>query len=67
MRTPTALIRSAEMMLRHLGEDAAAEAVRQSLREVYADPATLTPDLGGSASTSEFGATVAARVREIVG
>ena len=64
---PTALIRSAEMMLRHLGEDAAAEAVRQSLHDTYADPATLTPDLGGSASTSEFGATVAARVREIIG
>lgn len=63
---PTALIRSGEMMLRHLGEDAAAEAVRHALRETYADRGALTADLGGSASTSAFGETVAARVRQRV-
>lgn len=63
---PTAVIRSGEMMLRHLGEAAAADAVRQALRDVYADPSKLTGDLGGSATTSEFGTTVARRVQELV-
>ena len=63
---PTAVIRSGEMMLRHLGEAAAAEAVRQSLHDIYAQPEKLTADLGGSASTAEFGAALAARVRELV-
>ena len=60
---PTALVRSGEMMLRYLGEDAAAEAIRQALHDVYSDPATLTRDLGGVASTSEFGDRVAERVQ----
>jgi isocitrate dehydrogenase (NAD+) len=60
---PTAVIRSGEMMLRHLGETEAAEAVRQALRDVYSDPAHLTGDLGGTASTAEFGARLADRVR----
>lgn len=63
---PTAVIRSGEMMLRHLGETAAAEAIRQALHDTYADPAVLTRDLGGEASTQDFGQTVADRVREIV-
>ena len=61
---PTAVVRSGEMMLRHLGEDAAAEAIRGALHDVYADPEKLTPDLGGTATTAEFGASLAARVRE---
>ena len=60
---PTAVIRSGEMMLRHLGETDAAEAVRKALHDVYSDPATLTRDLGGSVSTSEFGDRLADRVR----
>ena len=60
---PTAVVRSGEMMLRHLGETDAAEAIRGALHDVYADPSLLTGDLGGSASTSEFGASLADRVR----
>ena len=60
---PTAVIRSGGMMLQYLGEDAAAEAVRVALREVYSDPSNLTGDLGGSATTSEFGARLADLVR----
>ncbi len=63
---PTAVIRSGEMMLHHLGENDAAVAIRQALHDTYSDPSTLTRDLGGSASTSEFGDTVAARVRELI-
>ncbi|MDT0632883.1 isocitrate/isopropylmalate dehydrogenase family protein [Rubrivirga litoralis] len=63
---PTALVRSGEMMLRYLGEDAAAEAIRQALHDVYSDPSTLTSDLGGDASTSAFGDRVADRVRAVL-
>jgi len=59
---PTAMIRSAEMMLRHLGEAAAADAVRDGIREVYAEGTHLTGDLGGSASTERFAAHLAERV-----
>ena len=51
---PTALIRSAEMMLRHLGETAAADAVRDGLEETLREGTHLTADLGGTASTSAF-------------
>ena len=63
---PTAVVRSGAMMLRHLGETGAADAVGQALIDVYGQPEKLTADLGGQASTSEFGETLAARVREIV-
>ena len=63
---PTAIIRSGEMMLRHLGEDAAAAAVSGALHDVYAENTHLTRDLGGTASTSEFADHLAARVRERV-
>ena len=60
---PTALILSAALMLRHIGEAAAAQAIEHAVREVIAEGETVTYDLGGSAGTSEFGAAVAARVR----
>ena len=63
---PTALIRSGEMMLRHLGEVDAAEAIRRALHDVYSDPSRLTADLGGTASTADIGASVAGRVRELL-
>lgn len=59
---PTALVRSAEMMLHHVGEHAAAEAVAAALRDVYADGSALTRDLGGSATTSQFTDALVARV-----
>ncbi|HEU5324828.1 MAG TPA: isocitrate/isopropylmalate dehydrogenase family protein [Candidatus Limnocylindria bacterium] len=60
---PTALILSAALMLRHLGETAAADVVETAVRDVVAEGATVTYDLGGSAGTREFGDAVAARVR----
>ncbi len=60
---PTALILSAALMLRHLGETHAAEAVETAVREVIAAGETVTHDLGGTAGTREFGEAVAARVR----
>jgi isocitrate dehydrogenase (NAD+) len=63
---PTALILSGALMLRHLGELAAADAVESAVREVIAAGERVTYDLGGSAGTREFGETVAARVRASV-
>ena len=61
---PTAVIRSGEMMLRHIGESAAADAVKQALVETFRAGECLTRDLGGSASTTEFGTYVADKVAE---
>jgi len=60
---PTALILSSALMLRHLGETDAADAVEEAVRSVIAAGATVTADLGGTAGTREFGAAVAAAVR----
>jgi len=60
---PTALILSGALMLRHLGELAAADAIESAVRAVIAEGQTVTYDLGGSAGTREFGGAVAARVR----
>ena len=61
---PTALILSAALMLRHLGETGAADAVESAVREVIAESRTVTYDLGGTAGTREYGQEVAARVRD---
>ncbi len=60
---PTALILSGALMLRHLGEISAADAVESAVRAVIAEGQTVTYDLGGTAGTSEFGHAVAERVR----
>lgn len=59
---PTALIRSAEMMLRHLNEGDAADAIRDALIETLQDGRVRTRDLGGTSSTTEFADAVAHRV-----
>ncbi|HYI21716.1 MAG TPA: isocitrate/isopropylmalate dehydrogenase family protein [Candidatus Limnocylindrales bacterium] len=59
---PTALILSGALMLRHLGEVAAAEKVEASVREVIAEGQTVPRDLGGTAGTRAFAAAVAERV-----
>jgi isocitrate dehydrogenase (NAD+) len=51
---PTALILAGAMLLRRLGEGAAAGRVERGLRELYAGGTTLPPDAGGTASTREF-------------
>lgn len=61
---PTAIIRSGEMMLRHLGEDKAADAIASALHAMYAEASHLTADLSGSASTSTFAEHLAQRVAD---
>lgn len=62
LANPTAVIRSSEMMLRHLGEKRAADVLRDELIGMYAEHDTLTGDVGGDASTSEFASRLAERV-----
>jgi isocitrate dehydrogenase (NAD+) len=54
LANPTALIRSALLMLGHLGEPEAALRVRTALEKVYRTRDKLTRDVGGKAGTSEF-------------
>jgi isocitrate dehydrogenase (NAD+) len=51
---PTAVLRSGILMLRHLGEDNAANHIRLALEKVYGEKKHLTRDVGGTAGTSEF-------------
>jgi isocitrate dehydrogenase (NAD+) len=51
---PTALLLSALMMLRHVGEAAAADAILGALTRVLSRGELLTRDLGGRSSTWEF-------------
>ena len=59
---PTALILSGVLMLRHLGEQAAAERVEGALRAVIADGRRTTYDLGGEAGTSQFADAIIERM-----
>jgi len=59
---PSALLLAAAMMLDHLTEHAAARKVRDAIRTVIVDDGVRTGDLGGNATTAQFGDAVAARV-----
>jgi isocitrate dehydrogenase (NAD+) len=51
---PTALIQTAVLMLKYLGERAAAERIAAALESVLAEGRVRTRDLGGNATTLEF-------------
>ena len=59
---PSAQILAAAMMLDHVGEVERANRVRAALEEVIVRQNVRTRDLGGTASTREFGDAVASRV-----
>lgn len=63
---PTAMIRTAAMMLRHIDEEEAANAIDRALFEMYRRGEGLTQDVGGDATTSEFAGALADRVAEDV-
>jgi isocitrate dehydrogenase (NAD+) len=54
LANPTALLLSAIMMLRHLGENGHADRIYKALTTVLADGTVRTPDIGGSSTTTEF-------------
>jgi len=51
---PTALLRSAIQMLRHIGEADAADRVKRAMYRIYEERRHLTRDQGGNATTTEF-------------
>jgi isocitrate dehydrogenase (NAD+) len=59
---PTALMLSGVLLLRHIGQKAAAERVEAAVRGVIAEGRATTYDLGGSAGTSEFADAIVARL-----
>jgi tartrate dehydrogenase/decarboxylase / D-malate dehydrogenase len=56
---PIAQIWSGAMMLEHLGETKAAQALEKAIASVLAKSEVRTPDLGGKASTREVGEAIA--------
>jgi len=59
---PSAVLFSGLLMLRHLGEMEAADRIEKAAFEVLADGKTLTRDLKGTASTTEFADAIIARM-----
>jgi isocitrate dehydrogenase (NAD+) len=51
---PTALMSSAILMLRHLGEGVAADRLQAALAKTFRDGKYLTRDIGGTSGTREF-------------
>jgi isocitrate dehydrogenase (NAD+) len=60
---PTALILSGAFMLRHIGYQAQAARIEDSVRFVLSEKSTLTPDLGGNASCAEFAKAISDKIR----
>lgn len=59
---PTAIILSSVLMLKHLGEEQAAEIVLQAVASVIKEGKTVTYDLGGHADTQEMASAIAHKV-----
>ena len=59
---PSAQILAAAMMLDHIGHTDKGDRVREAIRKTIVDDGIRTGDLGGKASTREFGDAVARRV-----
>jgi isocitrate dehydrogenase (NAD+) len=62
LANPAALLMSAVMMLRHLGEGPAASRVEAALNKVLAGREKTTRDLGGKATTTEFTDAIIAKL-----
>jgi len=62
LANPIAMILSGAMLLRHVGEPAAAENVEWAVDEVLRRGEVRTPDLGGAATTMQVGEEIAVTV-----
>jgi len=60
LANPTAVMQSAVLMLRHIGEPEAADKMHLALERVYGEGARTTRDVGGNAGTNEFADAVIA-------
>src|SRR5207249_9004877 len=63
LANPTAMILSAAMLLDHIGEHAAGEAVRGAVRDVFSERSVRTRDLGGTSTTGQMTEAIVAAVR----
>ncbi len=61
---PTAILMSGIMMLRHLGENDAADRAEKAMLAVFAEGKTLTRDLGGTAKTNEFARAIVEKMEK---
>jgi len=59
---PIAMILSASMMLEWLGEADIAKSIEDAVIEVLEDAGTLTPDLGGQATTEQVAAAIEEKI-----
>jgi isocitrate dehydrogenase (NAD+) len=59
---PTAILLSAIMMLRHLGEYPAAARIEKAMLDVFAEGKVRTRDLGGTAKTNEFARAIVDKI-----
>ena len=66
LANPIGTFWSCVMLLEHLGEGAAAQALMAAIERVTADPALHTRDLGGTATTAEVTRAVCAHIAEPV-
>lgn len=62
LANPTALLISAVLMLRHLGENETADRVIGALYEVLEEGRIRTRDIGGTATTAAFAEAIAVRI-----
>jgi isocitrate dehydrogenase (NAD+) len=60
---PTALMLSSVMMLRHIGEVDASVRLQNAVEAVYREGKTITSDVGGTATTSQFTDSVCAALK----
>lgn len=60
---PTAIMLSAVMMLRHIGEGDAADRLRQAILDVFAEGNHITRDLGGTAKTADFASAIIEKLK----
>jgi isocitrate dehydrogenase (NAD+) len=60
---PTALLQSAILMLRHLGEREPAEKIEGAMLRVFKEGRVRTRDIGGEAKTAEFADAIIAAMR----
>ena len=60
---PTAILMSGIMMLRHLGEQDAADRIQKAMLEVFAEGKSLTRDLGGNAKTNDFARAIVEKLQ----
>ena len=60
---PTAILMSGLMMLRHIGENDAAERAEKAMLAVFAEGKYLTRDLGGTTNTADFASAIIEKLR----